>query len=412
MQDAPRRELPGAFRAALPLLAGQAVVFAVAFLQRPALLALLDPAEFAAFGVLSEALRWAAAVGGLGLATGVLRVALERPRARRGLLEGSALAAVAASTLVVAALLVVAPLVLGDGPAAHEFAVFGWRAPCIAATGIALAVLHASGRLRAKAALDAGEKALVLVACIAGAAFDGLRGLVTAALAASALAAVVSLRVARGGVAADDERPAGLVAAAFTVGRAQIVLTVVETARRLVVLRVAEIRGASDVELGHLYAAIALTLPLVALPEMVAQGLYPRMADERGERAGLDASHARLLRELALVGVPLLAAYGGLLHVALPLLRGGAYEGAVLPALALLPGVLAHGLTAHTGYVVLVRRRLGRAALASLAALVTGAGLAWLLTPAHGAVGGAVALSAALGVRGVLLVVAARGGAS
>jgi len=40
-------------RDAVPLLGGQAVIFAVAFLQRPALLLVLGTDEFAAFGLLN-----------------------------------------------------------------------------------------------------------------------------------------------------------------------------------------------------------------------------------------------------------------------------------------------------------------------------------------------------------------------
>src|SRR5262249_11042157 len=75
---------------------------------------------------------------------------------------------------------------------------------------------------------------------------------------------------------------------------------------------------------------------------------------------------------------------------------------------AMLPGVAAHGLVAHTGYVVIVRDRLPRAAIASAATLLVAALCAIALVPRWGAVGGAASLSVALTVRGALLLVAAR----
>ena len=142
---------------------------------------------------------------------------------------------------------------------------------------------------------------------------------------------------------------------------------------------------------------------------MIAQALYPGMVGERGERDDLDASRAGLFREQAVVFLPLLCVYGVALWFALPLLKGGAYAGAVAPALALLPGVAAHGLTAHTGYVVLVRDRLVRAAGVSALALVVAGSLAWWAIPPLGATGAALALSTALLVRGAALVLVARG---
>src|SRR5205823_5809737 len=141
---------------------------------------------------------------------------------------------------------------------------------------------------------------------------------------------------------------------------------------------------------------IGFTLPLVALPELLAQALYPAMIGPKGEAPGLDRVHRRLFLELLAWTIPALFLVGGLSAWLLPMVGSGRYAGAVPAILAMLPGVAAHGLVAHTGYVVLVRDRLPRAALASAATLATAGLAATLLVPRWGAVGGAVALSAAL----------------
>jgi len=402
------RQLPRAVRAALPLLGGQAVIFAVAFLQRPALLLVLDTEDFAAFGLLNETLRWAVVAGGLGLATGLLRMAPLHPRARGALLRRASLVILAASTLAVAGVQLLGPIALGDGPARAAFAVFGWKVPCIALAALALASLHAAGKLRAKAVVDALDKVLVLALAVGGAALDGLRGLVLGSLVASAMTSAIALRVATIQAGPSERPERGLMGKTFAVGRAHLAFMLVETSRRLLVLRLVEARGAGAADTAYVYAAMALTLPLIALPEMIAQAVYPGMVTERGERADLDASHSRLFREQALVFLPLLCLYGAGLWFVLPLLKGGAYAGAVAPALALLPGVAAHGLTAHTGYVVLVRDRLPQAVAVSALALAVAGAVAWWAIPVLGATGAALALSVALAVRGVALVLVAR----
>jgi len=345
----------------------------------------------------------------MGLATGLLRVAPQHPDAHGGLLRRASLWILAASTLAIAAVQFLGPIALGDGPASQAFAVFGWKVPCIALAALALASLHARGRLRAKAVVDAFDRVLVVALAVAGAVVDGLRGLVLGSLVASAVTSCVALRAATKG-AGPSERPArGLMATTFAVGRAHLAFMLLETFRRLLVLRLVDARGGGAADTAHFYAAMALTLPLIAIPEMIAQAVYPGMVSERGERADLDASHAGLFREQAIAFIPLLCVYGVGLWFALPLVKGGAYADAVGPALALLPGVAAHGLSAHTGYVVLVRDRLARAAGVSALALVVAGALAWWTIPLIGATGAALALSAALLVRGAGLALVARG---
>jgi O-antigen/teichoic acid export membrane protein len=196
------------------------------------------------------------------------------------------------------------------------------------------------------------------------------------------------------------------------VGWARTCVQLLESLRPLVLLRVISERGLGDAETGVLYAGLLFTLPLIAVPERLAQALYPTMLDETGETADLDGRSRRVLRDLALVAIPLLVIVGGVLTLALPMFKGGAYAAAVPVVWILLPGVAAHGLAAHQGYVILVRHRLPREAVVSALALGTTGILAWLLVPALGPAGGAVALSTALVVRAAGITLVARGGTS
>jgi O-antigen/teichoic acid export membrane protein len=178
---------------------------------------------------------------------------------------------------------------------------------------------------------------------------------------------------------------------------------VLETLRPVLLLRILAELDVGDAETGLLVAGMSFLLPLIAVPERIAQALYPTMLGAEGEAEGLDRTSGRMLAELAAISVPLLAAVCGLLALVLPAVKGGTWTGTVPVAWALLPGVAAHGLSAHLGYVILVRHRLPLQAGVSAVALAAMAGLAFWLAPLHGAVGAAVALSGALVLRGILV---------
>ena len=276
--------------------------------------------------------------------------------------------------------------------------------PCVVVIAVSARALHALARLRRKAALEMFAHVFVLAAAAAGAFHDHLDGLVRAAVAASVVCAGAALIVVRrtAGAARPERASVGPLLA---VGRVHLLFFLIECARPLVLLRLAEVLGLGQTQVGHLYTAISLTLPLIAIPEVFAQTAFPSMARRPGS---LDARHRRIVLETLVAGVVLLVLYGAFLGWFLPWLRDGRYAEAVPVALMLLPGVLAHGATALTGYVLLVRDRLLEAALISGIALVAMALVAAWALPAHGAVGGAGALSAALIVRCALMIVAAR----
>ncbi len=407
--DVPVRfELVRLWRAAVPLLGAQAAILAVGLLQRPALLIALDPADFGAFGILNETIRWATVIAGLGLATGLLRVMPKRKDEASSLLTTALVAALLCSALVVACiwgLPAVSRVITGELTAASFVGPYSLRVPALVAIALLLASLHAANRLRRKATIEAAVRVTMLVAAAAGAFYDSLDGLVKWSVAAAFLCAVAALvfgRPENGGAT----RPRwGLFAPVFNVGRAQMRLFAVETARLIVILRIAEVRGADLDAVGQLYSAMALTLPLIALPEAYSQAAYPRLA-QRPET--MQRRHHRLQREFLVVGALGLVVYAGLLAWLLPLVRNGRYSDAVPVAIALLPGVLAHGASAVTGYVLLLRDRLPATTAVSAAALVIAAGGTWWAVPHYGPVGAAAALSAALIVRCGLMIVLAR----
>jgi O-antigen/teichoic acid export membrane protein len=362
----------------------------------------------ARLGLLQQAVQWITVVALLGLPAAVLRLVPERGDGAAALVAAARWTSCACAVAVVGAILLLpgaAPRLLGDREAASSFALYGWRAVGTAQVALSVAWLHAGGRLARKGLLEAFDRVLLLALGAAGAAVAGFDGLVVGTVAASALAVAAGI-----GLSGAPPAPrSGDVAPLLRVGRPQLLLSVVETLRPLAVLRLATIT-IGDVATGHLATAMAFALPLIAVPELAAQALFPRMLTSVGEAEHVEGERRRLLREILLAGIPLLVVYGALAAWLLPTVGTGRYAGAVAPLLVLLPGVLAHGLTAHTGYVLLVRDRLGRAALASAASLVATGILAYLLIGRFGAAGGAAALSLALVLRAVLFVAASGGG--
>lgn len=401
-------------RDALPLFAAQGVTFVAGVALSLALVQILPPAELAHFGPLREGLRWAVVPGLMGLSTGLLRVAPERPQDAGNLLLTAWCGAAGLSIATVAALLLtpgLLHLVLQDPVAETAFRLFGWKVPFIALFSIAVAMAHAQGRLVRKGCLEGAERVLVLAGSVTGAVLDGFHGLVVGSLAGSATAAAVGVVVSGGLLSAPDSpqfRPS-LLPPLLAVGGPRAGVQLVEALRPLALLAVMTHRGGAGAEMGLLYGAMMLTLPLVAIPERVAQAIYPTMLDRSGETPDLDARGRRISRELVLVGLPALLLAGVVLSFVLPVLKGGSYAGSVPALWALLPGVAAHGLAAHVGYVVLVRRRLVAEMGVSLAALAVTVLAAWTLVPALGALGGATALSTGLVVRLLLLALVARG---
>lgn len=394
----------------MPLFAAQGVAFVAGYGLNAALLVLLDPIELADFGRLREALRWVCALALFGLPTGLLRFAAEH-RKERGSLFVTTATAVTLISLLVASVMVLWPqlrqALLLESSAGEMFRVFVWKAPFVGLFAVAIAAAHASGALRRKGGLEALERVAVLVGSVGGALTAGLAGLVVGSLAGSAVAAGIAL-VATWPKGAARKIKRDAFAAIARVGRARVGVQVLETLRPVVLLQILTVRGGGDAGTALLYGGMLFTLPLIALPERVAQAVFPSMLSETGEAEDLDVRSRRLMRELLAVAVPLLLVAGVVLSLLLPLLKDGAYASSVGTAWILLVGVGAQGVVAHLGYVLLVRHRLHLEALVSGAALVLMSVLAWTLVPRWGADGAAIALSAAMLMRALLLCLIAR----
>jgi O-antigen/teichoic acid export membrane protein len=407
VNDPPGPILLRALKAALPLYAGTAVVVAAGLVLKVALVVWVFPNDapsMARFGLLNELLQWTCAVGIFGLSQGVLRLWPERVAERTSIVTTAWLAVLAISVAVTALLQFVTPLreiLIGDRIASDLFAPFGWKAPAIGVIAVGAAAFHAAGRFRAKATLEASERIAVTLGSLIGAVANGLPGLLWGSFIASMLVAI--------GIRPRGGAPSRAVLRDLSaIGAPQLAVSVFETARIFLVLRVMTERGPGEVETGCLATAIGFATPLVVLPEVLAQALYPTMVGTSGERRGLDRQRLRVFAELCAVWIPLLACAGLAAWWLLPAVGDGQYAGAVAPMLALLPGVAAHGLAAHTGYVVLVRGRNAGAAAVSAATLVVASAGAWYAAPRWGATGAAGALSVSLVLRTVLLHLAVR----
>lgn len=408
--------LPGAVRAAAPLLVAHGALVVVGLGWKPALLFVLAaPSDVAHFAVMDETLAWVASFALLGLPTAVLRLAPEHP-AERGSIASTAIAMAGLAVALVLGVFAASPALrrwlLGDVVAAEMFVWYGLRLPSLAAVAVLLAMVHAAGRLRRKGALQVGERLAFVVPALGGAWLAGIPGLVAGAVIGSAAAAGTVLL---GALPAVGDRAAWpsrrWVRPLLAVGGVQAGVMLFETARTVGVLRVMTASGQPLAEVAGLGAALALILPAIAGPELIAQALYPRMIGPGGVATDLDGVHGRMLGELVAVFLPLLIVYGLAAAWLLAVARGGALASGAIPALLLVPGVAAHGIVAQTGYVLLVRDRLPRALGVSVVALCVTLGLSVWLVPLLGAIGAAAALSSGLVVRALLLVFSARGDA-
>lgn len=406
--------LPRALRLATPLLVAHGLLVLVGMAWKPALLFVLaDPRELAQFIVLDETLGTLAAIALLGLPTAVLRLTPEHPSERASITATALLLTVTSALLVyavVAWLPGVADLVFGDAVAARGFRWYGLRLPTLGAIALLLAMIHAAGRLRRKGILQVGERLTFVVPALGAAWMAGVDGLVVGAVVGGAAAAAVVASGCLPTISQVSWRPrTRWVRPLLSVGGLQAGVMLFETARTVAVLRVMTALDRSDGEVAGLGAALALLLPTIAGPELIAQALFPRMIGPDGVAADTGRRHSRLLGELSAVFLPLLTLYGLVVAWVLAVARDGALSAGAIPALLLVPGVAAHGLVAQTGYVLLVRDRLPRMVLISGLSLLCTTALAIWLVPLLGAAGAAAALSTGLVLRGILFVVAARG---
>ncbi|SEL49755.1 oligosaccharide flippase family protein [Streptacidiphilus jiangxiensis] len=238
---------------------------------------------------------------------------------------------------------------------------------------------------------------LLFLPAYAGALALGMRGIeaVAAGMVVGGLAATVTglARLALTGFGRDWARPsrdvAGEVLRYGARGQLGNVLMLVNLRLDFVVLGAI----AGPAVLG-VYAVASKFAELMRLPAAALNYvLYPRFAREEPREAAADARH---LLPRALLGTLLLTpVVAGAAVVALPVLYGRAFHGAVVPALILLIGLAVEGAAAVSSAYLCGAGRPGANSLGMGMGVVITVVLDVLLIPRHGAVGAAVASSAA-----------------
>jgi O-antigen/teichoic acid export membrane protein len=136
------------------------------------------------------------------------------------------------------------------------------------------------------------------------------------------------------------------------------------------------------------------------LPAAVASALLPAIASSPpAQRCAQALRIARALLVLAFVSVAVAAVAGALL---IPVVFGSQWQDSVVPFLCLLPGTLGFTWLTVFAAALLAAGSPGRSSLGSLAALLTGVALDFVLMPRHGASGAAIAATAAYFAGGIV----------
>ena len=160
---------------------------------------------------------------------------------------------------------------------------------------------------------------------------------------------------------------------------------------------------ATQAALGAYAVAVNGGEVLLYFPAAVATMLVPALA-----RAEPNPRHIQVLRTFRILGATTLATAVLAALVGpklLPLVFGERFENSVVPFLWLLPGAVGYTTKMVFSGGLLASLSPGRSSLGSLAALVTGVALDFLLIPSFGATGAAIAASAAFIVGGLVALV-------
>jgi len=244
---------------------------------------------------------------------------------------------------------------------------------------------------------------LALVLCGAGAALAGVDGVVIGLLAAYALTAAVALvdavravpRVGAATSGGEGGRTPLREAIAFGIrANAANVLQLISLRIDLFVLSAV----ATGAELGEYSAAVSVTSVMLLAPQTLAYIVFPRVAalsaaGEEGEaqRSIVEAKALRHVSLLTLVSIPIVAVA---MAIAVPLLYGRDFEGAIVLGLVLLPGVALFGLATVLAFTINGRGFPGYSLRAALISTPPALVLYGVLIPLFGDVGAAIASTA------------------
>lgn len=288
-----------------------------------------------------------------------------------------------------------------------------WLLAAVAAT-VSTQLITVWGKACCQGAADIRGANLVIVVeemwpllCYLTALGVGLRGItaVVAGLLGGGVCATATalLRLAHQGFFRRWGRPSTALAKQVTHfgARAQLGNLLLLTNLRLDFLILGALAGPAVL---GVYAVASKFAELMRLPATALNYvLYPRFAREGAHVAGRDVR--RLLpRAAALISTltPLLAVAA---VIALPLLYGQAFRGAVLPACVLLVGLVVEGASAVASAFLCGIGRPGANSIGMGAGVVVTVALDLALIPGHGALGAAVASSLAYLISTALLTV-------
>ena len=269
---------------------------------------------------------------------------------------------------------------------------------------LALAWSHAANvavaarRYDVGAALPAVQAAFYVALVWLLASEEGVSGALWGLLASQAAAALAALAWARGAFRSPGARARldlGRVREAISFGAAAWVGHILAVAVQRSDLFLLNATNARE-EVGHYAVAVAVTTPLWVMPSGLGSVLMPRLAGledagglerNRAEAAALRYAAVLLAAAAALVAILVLAL--------LPAVYGDAFRDSREPALILIPGTIALGLSFVATASLSGRGRPREFMLTWVMVLPVAAVLYGLLVPYHGAVGAAAASSAA-----------------
>jgi O-antigen/teichoic acid export membrane protein len=396
---------PRPVRTGAVLMSAAQVVTAVGgFLTTIAVARLLGPDGLGAYTVALSLLLILGAVGSLGLENGIAWAVAAGCWSPRAALRQSQLAAIALGVAGVA-LTLAARLAV---PSA--FAGMSVGVTAIAAAGLPFLISWQYSRWLA-VALDRYEAfvvppalvtVLALVLCTVGAALDDVTGMVTGLTVAYALTAVVALVDAvRSRVPVDGPTGARPLREATTFGlraNGANALQLLNFRIDLFVLSAV----ASSSELGHYATAVSVTSVMFLAPQTLAQVVFPRVAALSGggasqleQRALVEAKSLRHVSLITLISLPLVAAA---MAIAIPLLFGSEFDGAIGLGLILLPGCALFGIAAVLSATINGRGLPGLSLRAAALSTPIALALYGLLIPLLGDLGAALASTASYAV--------------
>jgi len=392
---------------AVLMSAAQVATAVTGFLTTVAVARLLGPEGVGAYTVALSLLLVLGVLASLGLENGIAwSVAAGRWSPRAALAQTQALAA-GLGTLGVAVALA-ARLAVPDafgGLSVALVAVAAGALPFLISWQYARWLAVALDRYEAFVIPPALVSTLALGLCTVGAALDDVTGMVVGLTVAYALTAGVTLVDAVRSVRARprDGAPAGAAplreATAFGV-RANAATALQFLNYRVDLFVLSAVASATD--LGLYATAVSVTGVMFLAPQTLAYVVFPRVAaltaggaEEHAARAVVEAKSLRHVSLLTLVSLPVVAIA---MAVAIPLLYGSDFTGAIVLGLVLLPGVALFGIASVLAATINGRGLPGYSLRAAIISTPIALALYAALIPPLGDLGAAIASTASYAI--------------